>query len=64
MSGVPGVSGAPTSTIHNTVRLNVLVAVSAGLDESATLTLKVKVPVAVGLPEMVPVAESVKPGGR
>jgi hypothetical protein len=41
------------------------VVVSAGLPESVTFTVKLLVPVALGVPEIRPVAEvSVKPAGR
>ena len=41
------------------------VLVSAGLPESVTFTVKLLVPVAVGVPEIKPVVEvSVKPAGR
>ena len=44
--------------------LNCLVADFFGLDESSTLTVKVDVPVVVGLPEIVPALLRVRPDGR
>jgi hypothetical protein len=47
------------------VMLKLAEAVVAGEPESVTLTVKLKVPVAVGLPEIVPVvAARVKPPGN
>jgi hypothetical protein len=48
-----------------TVRLNDLVAVcSVGVVESVTLLVKLKAPDAVGVPEIVPAEDSVRPAGR
>jgi hypothetical protein len=44
--------------------LKLAVAVEAEELESVTLTMKFEVPVAVGVPEIVPEAESVRPAGR
>ena len=46
-----------------TVMLSCFVAVSAGLPESATWTVKVDVPVAVGVPEITPLLLRLKPLG-
>jgi hypothetical protein len=47
-----------------TVSENVFVADCAGVAESVTFAMKLNVPVAVGVPEIVPVAaDSVKPAG-
>jgi hypothetical protein len=46
-----------------TVMLICFVAVSAGLPESATWTVKVDVPVAVGVPEITPLLLRLKPLG-
>ena len=50
-------SGAITS-------ISACVAVKGGDAESATWAVKLKVPAAVGVPLMTPVAESDNPGGR
>jgi hypothetical protein len=48
-----------------TVRVNDFVAVCAvGVVESVTLAVKLKEPEAVGVPEMVPAEESVRPAGK
>jgi hypothetical protein len=44
--------------------LKLAVAVVAGELESVTRTVKLEVPVAVGVPEIVPAAERVKPVGK
>jgi hypothetical protein len=44
--------------------LKLAVAILAGELESVTLTVKLEVPVAVGVPEIVPALESVRPAGR
>ena len=44
-----------------TTRLNVWVAVSAGELESVTCTVKEEVPAAVGVPEIAPALERLKP---
>jgi len=44
--------------------LSVALAVSAGLLESVTRTVKVVVPEAVGVPDITPAVESVRPAGR
>jgi len=41
-----------------------VVTCGTGDNESVTFTVKVKVPVAVGVPEMVPVELRVRPGGN
>ena len=46
-----------------TAMLSCFVAVSAGLPESATWTVKVDVPVAVGVPEITPLLLRLKPLG-
>jgi len=46
-----------------TVMLSCFVAVSAGLPESATWTVNVDVPVAVGVPEIMPLPLRLKPLG-
>ena len=46
-----------------TAMLSCFVAVSAGLPESATCTVKVEVPVAVGVPEITPLALRLNPLG-
>src|ERR1700686_5226081 len=46
-----------------TVMLSCFVAVSAGLPESATWTVKVDVPVAVGIPEITPLLFRLNPVG-
>ena len=57
------VSGATAGAAITIESLSVLV--SAGLPESVTFTVKLLVPVAVGVPEIKPVDEvSVKPAGR
>jgi hypothetical protein len=46
-------------------RVNDCVAVCAvGVVESVTLAVKLKEPAVVGVPEIVPVAESVRPAGK
>jgi hypothetical protein len=53
------------ATAAATVRVNDLVAVSAvGLVESVTLAVKLKEPDAVGVPEMVPAEDNVRPPGK
>ena len=48
-----------------TVRLNAFVALCGGLLESVTWAVKLKFPVAVGVPEIAPVpGASVNPGGK
>jgi hypothetical protein len=47
----------------DSVKLKLAVAVEAGDPESVTLTIVVKVPAAVGVPEIVPVPDSVTPAG-
>jgi hypothetical protein len=52
-------------TAAATVNVSDFVAVCAvGVVESVTLTLKVKEPEAVGVPEMTPAEDSVRPPGR
>jgi len=47
------------------VMLKLLASVFGGVSESATLTVKLNVPSAVGVPKMAPVFElRLKPGGR
>jgi hypothetical protein len=46
------------------VRLSAAVALWAGVSESVTLTVKEKVPQAVGVPESTPAVESDKPVGN
>jgi hypothetical protein len=46
------------------VRENCALAVDAGEALSLTWTVKLKVPVTVGVPEIVPVGASVRPAGR
>jgi hypothetical protein len=41
-----------------------LVSLTAGPEESVTLTVKWNVPVLAGLPEMVPAADNARPAGR
>jgi hypothetical protein len=48
----------------DTVMLKLAVALVAGEPESVTLTVKLEDPDAVGVPEIVPPAESVKPAGN
>lgn len=44
--------------------LKLAVALVVGEPESVTFTVKLEDPVAVGVPEIVPPAESVKPAGK
>ena len=72
-----GLSGPPSTTPGIAIadqivfvalaiaRSNAFVALCAGLAESVTRAVKLKLPVAVGVPEIAPlVGLSVKPGGR
>jgi len=47
-----------------TEMLSIAFAVRAGEAESATLKVTLKVPVAVGVPEMIPLLPRVSPAGR
>ena len=53
------------TTACATTRVRVMDLACTGLDESATLKVKLLVPLAVGVPEMVPVlAPRLRPAGR
>ena len=51
-------------TVAETVTVNVLVAVSFGEEESVTCRVNVEDPVAVGVPESLPLLLMVKPAGN